>query len=60
MRLLLTGCAAAALVVTGPLTATAAGQGSQGPVGGDLLTAKPTVVSSVAVPRHLSARLHAA
>ena len=50
MRLLLTGCAAAALVVTGPLTATAADQGSQGPVGGDLLTAKPTVVADGATP----------
>jgi len=50
MRLLLTACATAALVVTGPLTATAAGQGPQGPVGGGLLTAKPTVVADGAAP----------
>ncbi len=50
MRLLLTACATTALVVAGPLTATAAGQAPQGPVGGDLLTAKPTVVANGAAP----------
>jgi D-alanyl-D-alanine carboxypeptidase (penicillin-binding protein 5/6) len=50
MRVLLTAAATAALVVSGPLTATAAGQGPQGPVGGDLLTAKPTVVADGATP----------
>ena len=50
MRLLLTACATTALVAGGPLTATAAGQGSQGPVGGDQLTAKPTVVADGAAP----------
>lgn len=50
MRLLLTACATTALVVGGPLTATAAGQAPQGPVGGDLLTAKPTVVADGAAP----------
>ncbi|MEU4196102.1 D-alanyl-D-alanine carboxypeptidase [Kribbella sp. NPDC026611] len=53
MRLLLTACATTALVASGPLTATAAGQGplgTQGPVGGELLTAKPTVVADGAAP----------
>ncbi|WP_350278620.1 D-alanyl-D-alanine carboxypeptidase [Kribbella sp. HUAS MG21] len=50
MRLLPTACATAVLVVAGPLTATAAGQAPQGPVGGDLLTAKPTVVARGATP----------
>ncbi|TCO43853.1 D-alanyl-D-alanine carboxypeptidase (penicillin-binding protein 5/6) [Kribbella antiqua] len=50
MRLLLTAAATTALVVAGPLTATAAGQGPQGPVGGDLLTTKPTVVADGATP----------
>ena len=50
MRLLLTACATAALVATGPLTATAAGVSPQGSVGGDLLTAKPTVVAHGASP----------
>jgi D-alanyl-D-alanine carboxypeptidase (penicillin-binding protein 5/6) len=50
MRLLLTACATTALVVGGPLTATAAGQGPQGSVGGELLTAKPTVVADGAAP----------
>jgi D-alanyl-D-alanine carboxypeptidase (penicillin-binding protein 5/6) len=50
MRVLLTAVATAALVVAGPLTATAAGQGPQGPVGGDLLTTKPTVVADGATP----------
>jgi D-alanyl-D-alanine carboxypeptidase (penicillin-binding protein 5/6) len=50
MRVLLTACATTALVVAGPLTATAAGQGPQVPVGGDLLTAKPTVVAKGATP----------
>ncbi|MGW6201816.1 D-alanyl-D-alanine carboxypeptidase family protein [Kribbella sp. NPDC055110] len=50
MRLLLTACATTALVVAGPLTASAAGQAPQGPVGGDLLTAKPTVVADGAAP----------
>lgn len=50
MRLLLTACATAALVGAGPLTATAAGQGPQGPVGGELMTAKPTVVANGAAP----------
>jgi D-alanyl-D-alanine carboxypeptidase (penicillin-binding protein 5/6) len=50
MRLLLTACATTALVVAGPVTATAAGQGPQAPVGGDLLTAKPTVIANGASP----------
>lgn len=50
MRLLLTACATTALVVAGPLTATAADSGPQGPVGGELLTAKPTVVANGAAP----------
>src|SRR5215216_6646674 len=50
MRVLLTAVATAALVVSGPLTANAAGQGSQGPVGGDQLTTKPTVVADGATP----------
>jgi D-alanyl-D-alanine carboxypeptidase (penicillin-binding protein 5/6) len=50
MRVLLTACATAALVVSGPLTASAAGEGPQGPVGGDLLTTKPTVVADGATP----------
>ncbi len=50
MRVLLTAAATAALVASGPLTATAAGQGPQGPVGGDLLTTKPTVVANGATP----------
>ncbi|MFI5696197.1 D-alanyl-D-alanine carboxypeptidase family protein [Kribbella sp. NPDC051586] len=50
MRLLLTACATTALAVAGPLTATAADQGRQGPVGGDLLTAKPTVIANGAAP----------
>jgi len=50
MRLLLAGCATAALVVGAPVTASAAGQGPQGPVGGELLTAKPTVVADGAAP----------
>ncbi|MFI5729651.1 D-alanyl-D-alanine carboxypeptidase family protein [Kribbella sp. NPDC051587] len=47
MRLLLTACATTALVVAQPLTATAA---EQGPVGGALMTAKPTVVATGATP----------
>src|SRR3954454_16700856 len=47
MRLLLTACAATALVVAQPLTATAA---EHGPVGGALMTAKPTVVATGATP----------
>jgi D-alanyl-D-alanine carboxypeptidase (penicillin-binding protein 5/6) len=50
MRVLLTAAATTALVISGPLTATAAGQGPQGPVGGDLLTTKPTVVADGATP----------
>jgi D-alanyl-D-alanine carboxypeptidase (penicillin-binding protein 5/6) len=50
MRVLLTAAATAALVVSGPLTATAAGQGPQSPVGGDQLTTKPTVVADGATP----------
>jgi len=50
MRLLLMGCATAALVAAGPLTATAADQSPQGTVGGELLTAKPTVVADGAAP----------
>ncbi|MFF0269170.1 D-alanyl-D-alanine carboxypeptidase family protein [Kribbella sp. NPDC004536] len=50
MRLLLTACATTALVVSGPLTATAAGTGPQDSVGGALLTAKPTVVADGATP----------
>jgi D-alanyl-D-alanine carboxypeptidase (penicillin-binding protein 5/6) len=50
MRLLLTACATTALVASGPLTATAGDLGSQGPVGGPLLTTKPTVVADGAAP----------
>ena len=50
MRLLLTACATTALVVSGPLTATAAGTSPQDSVGGALLTAKPTVVADGATP----------
>ncbi|MEU4608512.1 D-alanyl-D-alanine carboxypeptidase [Kribbella sp. NPDC023972] len=50
MRVLLTAAATAVLVVSGPLTATAAGQGPQSPVGGDQLTTKPTVVADGATP----------
>ncbi|MDX6284127.1 MAG: hypothetical protein QOH03_5198 [Kribbellaceae bacterium] len=54
MRVLLTVCATAvastALAVTGPLAATAAGQGLNTPVGGDQLTAEPTVVADGATP----------
>ncbi|TCO33584.1 D-alanyl-D-alanine carboxypeptidase (penicillin-binding protein 5/6) [Kribbella steppae] len=50
MRVLLTAAATTALVISGPLTATAADQGPQGPVGGDLLTTKPTVVADGATP----------
>lgn len=50
MRVLLTAAATAALVASGPLTATAADQSPQGPVGGDLLTTKPTVVADGATP----------
>ncbi|WP_433166199.1 D-alanyl-D-alanine carboxypeptidase family protein [Kribbella sp. CA-247076] len=50
MRVLLTAAATTALVVSGPLAATAAGQGPQGPAGGDLLTSKPTVVAEGATP----------
>ncbi|MGW6278222.1 D-alanyl-D-alanine carboxypeptidase family protein [Kribbella sp. NPDC055071] len=50
MRLLLTACATTALVAAGPLTATAAGLGSQSPVGGALMTTKPTVVADGAAP----------
>ncbi|MFB6725670.1 D-alanyl-D-alanine carboxypeptidase family protein [Kribbella sp. NPDC056345] len=47
MRLLLTACATTALVVAQPLTATAA---EQAPVGGALMTTKPTVVAAGATP----------
>src|SRR5688500_11651022 len=47
MRLLLTACATTALVVAQPLTATAAGQA---PIGGALMTTKPTVVAAGATP----------
>jgi D-alanyl-D-alanine carboxypeptidase (penicillin-binding protein 5/6) len=50
MRVLLTACATALMVVAGPLAATAAGQGSQSPVGGSLLTSEPTVVADGATP----------
>jgi serine-type D-Ala-D-Ala carboxypeptidase (penicillin-binding protein 5/6) len=50
MRLLLTACATTALVAGGPLTATAADTGPQDSVGGELLTAKPTVVADGAAP----------
>ncbi|MBB6566884.1 D-alanyl-D-alanine carboxypeptidase [Kribbella sandramycini] len=50
MRLLLTVCVTTALVVTQPLTATAADRGPHGPVGGALLTGKPTVVAAGATP----------
>jgi D-alanyl-D-alanine carboxypeptidase (penicillin-binding protein 5/6) len=54
MRVLLTACATAvastALAVTGPLAATAAGQGLNTPVGGDQLTTEPTVVADGATP----------
>ncbi|WP_132291005.1 D-alanyl-D-alanine carboxypeptidase family protein [Kribbella sp. VKM Ac-2568] len=54
MRVLLTACATAgaslALVAAGPLAATAAGSGPQGPVGGAQLTTEPTVVADGATP----------
>ena len=39
-----------ALVAAGPLAATAAGSGPQGPVGGAQLTTGPTVVADGATP----------
>jgi D-alanyl-D-alanine carboxypeptidase (penicillin-binding protein 5/6) len=50
MRVLLTACAITALVVSGPLAATAAGQAQQSPVGGAQLTTGPTVVADGATP----------
>ena len=50
MRVLLTACATTALVVSGPLAATAAGQAPQSPVGGAQLTTEPTVVADGATP----------
>jgi D-alanyl-D-alanine carboxypeptidase (penicillin-binding protein 5/6) len=50
MRVLLTACAATALVVAGPLTASAEGSPAKGPVGGALLTGQPTVVADGAAP----------
>lgn len=54
MRVLLTACATAvastALAVTGPLAATAAGQGASTPVGGAQLTTESTVVAAGATP----------
>lgn len=50
MRVLLTVCAATAMVVAGPLAASAAGPSSQGSVGGAQLTAEPTVVADGATP----------
>ncbi len=50
MRVLLAAAATTALVVAGPLAATAAGQGPQGPVGGDQLTTEPMVVAKGATP----------
>jgi len=50
MRVLLTAVATTALVVAGPLAATAAGQSPQGSVGGDQLTTEPTVVADGATP----------
>lgn len=54
MRVLLTACATAvastALVVTGPLAATAADRGASTPVGGDQLTTESTVVAAGATP----------
>ncbi len=54
MRVLLTACATAvastALAVTGPLAATAAGQGVSTPVGGAQLSTESTVVAAGAKP----------
>lgn len=51
MRVLLTACVTTALVVAGPLAASAADQGqAKGPVGGERLTKEPTVVADGATP----------
>ncbi|TWD81903.1 D-alanyl-D-alanine carboxypeptidase (penicillin-binding protein 5/6) [Kribbella amoyensis] len=50
MRALLAACATTALVVAGPLTASAADLGPQSPVGGARLTSAPTVVAEGATP----------
>ncbi len=50
MRVLLAAAATTALVVAGPLAATAAGQSPQGSVGGDQLTTEPMVVAKGATP----------
>ncbi|ADB30425.1 peptidase S11 D-alanyl-D-alanine carboxypeptidase 1 [Kribbella flavida DSM 17836] len=50
MRVLLTAGAATVMLVAGPLTATAAGQGSRSPVGGAQLTTGSTVVAAGATP----------
>ncbi|GAA1557537.1 D-alanyl-D-alanine carboxypeptidase family protein [Kribbella sancticallisti] len=50
MRVLMTALATTALVVAGPLAATAVGQGSHSPVGGAQLTTESTVVASGATP----------
>ena len=50
MRVLLTACATTVMLVAGPLTATAAAQGSRSPVGGAQLTSESTVVVAGATP----------
>ena len=50
MRVLLAAAATTALVVAGPLAATAAGQSPQDSVGGDQLTTEPMVVAKGATP----------
>jgi D-alanyl-D-alanine carboxypeptidase (penicillin-binding protein 5/6) len=50
MRVLLTACATTVMLVAGPLTATAAAQGSRSPVGGVQLTAESRVVAAGATP----------
>ncbi|GAA1529689.1 D-alanyl-D-alanine carboxypeptidase [Kribbella lupini] len=50
MRVLLTACATTVMLVAGPLTATAAAQGSRSPVGGVQLTSEATVVAAGATP----------
>ena len=50
MRVLLTACATTVMLVAGPLTATAAAQGSRSPVGGVQLTSEPKVVAAGATP----------
>jgi D-alanyl-D-alanine carboxypeptidase (penicillin-binding protein 5/6) len=50
MRVLLTACATTVMLVAGPLTATAAAQGSRSPVGGVQLTSESKVVTAGATP----------